>query len=503
MSLLAHRNLLVAAGLVSTLALVACGDDAGTGGSGGEAGSPSTGGGGENTGAGGMTGGGGDGGGGAPAEQNIYEIAASLPQYSSLVAAVDKAGLKPALQDESASLTVFAPDNDAFAALLATIGAAGLDDVTADQLRPILLYHVLGSEVDSAGALAAAEGNDKVAGLGGSIEFSLDGTTIVLDGLADVVVPDVQATNGIIHGISSVILPSITDVVVSSDDFSTLELALGLADGDASQPNLVATLDDNSQALTVFAPPNDAFTALVTALASDASTGITGLDDVQSYQVIPILKYHVVGAVVTAADVTAGPVTTLGGTAVATTDNGVQINGAAVTTANLYTRNGVIHVIDAVLVPSIADVVTTAPEFSGLADVVGLADGGSGMPKVGVVLDAPAATGSYTLFAPSTMAVAGLGAPPMNQALTNVLRYHVLNQANPIYAADALGLANPATFPTLLGTTPGASLIVSSPADTVILDDSTAVNGNVQVPNYFTSNGVIHIIDKVLIPGGG
>jgi transforming growth factor-beta-induced protein len=357
--------------------------------------------------------------------------------------------------------------------------------------------------VDSAGALAAAEGNDKVAGLGGSIEFSLDGTTIVLDGLADVVVPDVQATNGIIHGISSVILPSITDVVVSSDDFSTLELALGLADGDASQPNLVATLDDNSQALTVFAPPNDAFTALVTALASDASTGITGLDDVQSYQVIPILKYHVVGAVVTAADVTAGPVTTLGGTAVATTDNGVQINGAAVTTANLYTRNGVIHVIDAVLVPSIADVVTTAPEFSGLADVVGLADGGSGTPKVGVALDAPAATGSYTLFAPSNVAVAGLSAPPMNQALTNVLLYHVLNQANPIYAADALGLANPATFPTLLGTTPGASLIVSSPANTVILDDSTAVNGNVQVPNYFTSNGVIHIIDKVLIPGAG
>jgi transforming growth factor-beta-induced protein len=502
MSLLAHRNLLVAAGLVSTLALVACGDD-GTGGAGGEAGSPSTGGGGENTGAGGMTGGGGDGGGGAPpAEQNIYEIASSLPDYSSLVAAVDKAGLAPALQEEGATLTVFAPDNAAFANLLTAIGADSLDDVTADQLRPILLYHVLGMEVDAAGALAAAEAGDKVAGLGGSIEFGLDGNTIVLDGLADVVVPDVQATNGIIHGISSVILPSITDVVVSSDDFSTLELALGLADSDASEPNLVATLDDNSQALTVFAPPNAAFTALVTALASDASTGIMGLSDVQSYQVIPILKYHVVGAVVTAADVTNGPVTTLGGTATTDTTNGVEINGIEVTTADLYTRNGVIHVIDGVLLPSIADVVTTAPEFSGLAGVVGLADGGTGMPKVGAALDAPAATGAYTLFAPSNVAVAALANPPMNQALTDVLRYHVLNQANPIYAADALGLANPATFPTLLGSSAGSSLIVSSPANTVIVDDSTATNANVQIPNYFTSNGVIHIVDKVLIPGG-
>jgi transforming growth factor-beta-induced protein len=505
MSLLAHRNFLVAAGLVSTLALVACGDDSGTGGSGGDAGSPSTGGGGENSGAGPTTGGGGDGGGGAPpAEQNIYEIASSLEQYSSLVAAVDKAGLASALQDESASLTVFAPDNDAFAALLGTIGAASLDDVTADQLRPILLYHVLGMEVDSAGALAAAEANQKVAGLGGSIEFDLEGTTIVLDGLADVVVPDVQATNGIIHGISSVILPSITDVVVSSDDFSTLELALGLADSDASQPNLVATLDDDSQALTVFAPPNDAFTALITALSADSSTGIMGLGDVESYQVIPILKYHVVGAVVTAADVMPGSVTTLGGTANATTmNNGVQINGTNVTVANLYTRNGVIHVIDGVLLPSIADVVTTAPELSGLASVVGLADGGTGTPEVGPALDAPAATGAYTLFAPSNVAVAGLANPPMNQALTNVLLYHVLNQASPIYAADALGLANPASFPTLLGSAPSSSLIVSSPANTVILDDSTATNGNVQIPNYFTSNGVIHIIDKVLIPGAG
>jgi transforming growth factor-beta-induced protein len=499
MSLLAHRNFLVAAGLVSTLALVACGDDSGTGGSGGE---PSTGGG-ENSGAGPTTGGGGDGGGGAPpAEQNIYELASSLEQYSSLVAAVDKAGLASALQDESASLTVFAPDNDAFAALLANIGASSLDDVTAGQLRPILLYHVLGSEVDSAGALAAAEGNEKVAGLGGSIEFDLEGTTIVLDGIADVVAPDVQATNGIIHGISSVILPSITDVVVSSDDFSTLELALGLADGDASQPNLVGTLDDNAGEFTVFAPPNAAFTALVTALAGNPSTGITGLADVESYQVIPILKYHVVGAAVPAADVPNGPVTTLGGTANATTTNGVQINGVTVTIANLYTRNGIIHVIDGVLLPSIADVVTTAPEFSELAEVVGAADAGTGIPKIGPALDAPAATGAYTLFAPNNAAITALGnGAPSNQALTDVLRYHVLNQPTAIYAADALGLAAPTPFNTLLGTTANQRITVSSTGSSVVLDDTGAPGtADVLVVNYFTSNGVIHIIDKVLIP---
>jgi len=481
------------------MSLLACGDDeSDSGGGGSGAGSQ----GGDNQG-GGPSSGGSGGGGASPG--NLYEVASSLPDYSSLVAAVDKAGLASALQDESASLTVLAPDNDAFAALLASIGAASLDDVTAEQLKPILLYHVLGSEVDSVAATAAATAGDKVSGLGGSIQFELEGSTISLDqGIADIVVVDVPASNGVIHGISGVLLPSVTDVVVSDPAFSSLEAALIAADTDASAPGLVEALDDNSGAFTVFAPPDTAFTGLVTALSGNASTGITGLDSFEPYQLIPVLKYHVVPAVVLAADVSAGPVTTLGGVVQATADGGVQIDGTAVTTANILTRNGVIHVVGGVLLPSITDVVTTAPEFSSLATAVVAADGNAATtPKVAPALDGPAATGQFTLFAPSNQAFTNLGAAPAGQALTNVLLYHVLNQPTSIYAADALALAAPTPLGTLLGNGAGAQITASSPSTSVILDDAgSAVNATVTVANYFTANGVIHIVDKVLLPGG-
>lgn len=489
-----NRTGLLAVGIFSLASLVACGDDSATGGGGGDAPGGSE------------PGGGGTGGegGGTVAPGNIYEVASSLPDYSSLVAAVDKAGLASALQDESATLTVLAPDNAAFAALLEAVGADSLDDVTAEQLKPILLYHVLGSAVDSTAATEAATAGDKVAGLGGSIQFDLDGDDISLDqGDATVVVPDVQASNGIIHGISGVLLPSITDVVVSDPAFSSLEAALIAADSDASNPGLVAALDDNSGEFTVFAPPDAAFTALVSALSADVSTGITGFDSFLPYQLIPILKYHVIPSVVLSPDVTAGPVTTLGGVVQATTDGGIEIDGAAVTTANIITNSGIIHVVENVLVPSITDVVTTAPEFSSLKTAVLAADAGATTPKVAVALDAQPETGSYTLFAPNNQAFTNLGGgAPTGQALTNVLLYHVLNLANPVYAADALALANPAPFATLLGSQPWHSITVSSPASTVILDDGgSPQNGTVTAANYFTTNGVIHAVDKVLLPG--
>jgi len=344
-----NGSLLVAIGLLAMAAVTACGGETtGTSGAGGETGS-----------------GGGPGSGGAGGESpgNVYQVASSLDDYSSLVAAVDKAGLADALQDETAMLTVFAPDNDAFAALLAAVGAASLDDVTAEQLRPILLYHVLGEEVDSTGATAAAESGAKVTGLGGAIQLGFEGADIELDDSAIIEVADVPASNGIIHGISGVLLPSIVDMASTTPELSSL---------------------------------------LAAVLAADGADGTT--------------------------------------------------------------------------------------------------------PKVSVALDAPAAVGAYTLFAPSNDAFAALGGgAPAGQALTNVLLYHVVNGAAPIYAGDALGLAAPTAFDTLRGATAPFQIVVSasgSPPDTVNIDDAGSdANTTVIGANYFTSNGVLHIIDKVLLPG--
>ena len=82
-------------------------------------------------------------------------------------------------------------------------------------------------------------------------------------------------------------------------------------------------------------------------------------------------------------DVATGPITTLGGTLAADTSNGVTVDGANVVVADIITANGIVHVIDGVVVPSIADTVTTAPEFEQLAGLVGAADGDANTnPKV-------------------------------------------------------------------------------------------------------------------------
>jgi transforming growth factor-beta-induced protein len=512
-----NRFTLVASTILAAAALAACGDDeTGSGGAGGDSsgtesastGTPASSGTGTVTTSSSSGGSGGSGGTGGAAPGNIYEIASSLPDYSSLVAAVDKAGLAGALQDESATLTVFAPDNDAFAALLESIGAESLDDVTVEQLTPILLYHVLGTEVDGVGVTAAANDEERLVALGGQIDVTLDGEDLSLDGRAVVEVADVQASNGIIHGIDGVLLPSIADVATTTPAFSSLVTALVAADEDPNSPGLVDALDTDGLAITVFAPTNDAFDALVNALGT-GNTGIAALGDFAPYQLLPVLKYHaILGSAVRAADVEAGPITTLGGTLQATlAGGGVQVDGVSVVTADILTSNGVIHIIDDVLIPSIVDVATTAPELTGLRDAVLAADGAAGTsPKVSVALDAPAGVGAYTIFAPDNDAFAALGGgAPSGQALTNVLLYHVVNGAAPVFAADALELEEPTTLDTLRGNTTDFEIIVSAagdPPDSVVIDDAGSDDETtVTAANYFTSNGVLHIVDKVLLPG--
>jgi uncharacterized surface protein with fasciclin (FAS1) repeats len=140
-------------------------------------------------------------------QKTIVQVAASNPQFSTLVALVKKAGLAGALS--KGSLTVFAPTNAAFAYLKAHDPATYKAATTnATVLKKVLTYHVVGRKILAPAALAAAKANAKVPTLEGEkIALSLAGAKIELNGSATVVTPNVTASNGVIHVINRVIVP--------------------------------------------------------------------------------------------------------------------------------------------------------------------------------------------------------------------------------------------------------------------------------------------------------
>jgi transforming growth factor-beta-induced protein len=428
----------------------------------------------------------------ANSANTIAGIASSNPDFSILVAAAAKAGLVDVLSNPGANLTVFAPTNAAFAQLLQDLNITnGLDGLSVAQLQTILKYHVVPSKVKAAQAIAAASTNSKVETVGGSIALSLDGEALKIDATTTVVATDIEASNGVIHVIDRVLLPSIADVVVSNHSFSALKRALVKADA-----SLVGVLDnDSGPKFTVFAPDNHAFAGLIRALRGNDfgfTTGIRRLSSFRGDQLLPVLKYHVVaGAQVNAAQVPtqATAVGTLGGKVNALrTGANVSIDKAKVTTADILTSNGVIHVIDSVLLPSITDVATTDSRFAALAGAITSADGTTG--ALAGTLDNDAA--KFTVFAPTGAGFANVRLPA-NASLTNVLLYHAVPSV--VYAQQARFLSNKKVNTALAG-----KFFRVSGFPTIRIKDSTPVRANVGDANIFTSNGVIHQIDKVLLP---
>ncbi|MCA3014650.1 MAG: fasciclin domain-containing protein [Myxococcaceae bacterium] len=465
---------------------------------------------------------------------SILDVATTDSRFSSLAAAV-VASNQPALVttlDNNAlpqKLTVFAPTNAGFDGLVGALrgaddgGTTGINALTsfsAAQLRPVLAYHVLPTQVTAAMVPTMAT---SVATLGGNVTVQRTTTpaAVTVDGVT-VAIPDLYTANGVIHAIPSVLLPSITDIALGSTNtasgFSSLVAALQLADalpdGGTNANGLVAALDttraDGGQ-YTVFAPPNSAFDAVVTALRGTndgGATGITALTSFTPAQVAPILRYHVVPSQILASQVptTATAVATLGGSVQAQrSGTGVTVDGKAVTTANIFAKNGVIHVIDGVMLPSIADVVTTEPSLSGLASLV------AGAPTVATALDG---TTNFTLFAPNNAAVAAVSPAPTGQTLANVLLLHAGTSVgtgsgavnSPIYAATVLSLGMPVDLSTALtsrtlrvGPLTGTVRVAPNPATG---PSATLSSTSIRVtqPNLFTSNGVIHVIDGVLLP---
>ena len=284
----------------------------------------------------------------APPPKNIVQTAQADPQFSILVEAVVAADLAGTLSG-TGPFTVFAPTNNAFAALLAELNITK-EALLADKalLTQVLTYHVLPARVLKAGVPA---GQAITTVQGGIFKVDAVGTDLVItDGrnrTATITATDITATNGVIHVIDKVILPAdktIVETAAALPDFSILVEAVeaaGLADAlSAAGP------------LTVFAPTNAAFAALLTELniSKEALLADTAL-------LTQVLTYHVVDGRVLKAGVPVGAaITTLQGetftvdATLAITDQRMRM--ANITATDVLASNGVIHVIDKVILPA-------------------------------------------------------------------------------------------------------------------------------------------------------
>ncbi|NND96309.1 MAG: fasciclin domain-containing protein, partial [Pirellulaceae bacterium] len=273
------------------------------------------------------------------AEKNIVETAVGAGSFNTLVAAVKAADLVDTLSGPG-PFTVFAPTDEAFAALPDGTVETLLKPENKQQLVDVLTYHVVPGRV-SAAAVVKLAGAKTVNGQ--RVDIVSDDQGVRVDG-ANVVSTDINCSNGIIHVIDQVILPAgdkIPAVATQAGTFATLLAAAQAAD-------LVPVLNGD-QPLTVFAPTDDAFGAL------PAGTVANVLKPENKAQLVAILKNHVVAGRVYSEDaVSAGAAQSLqGGTLkVVPTDGGATINGARLVQTDLDAANGVIHVIDRVLLPS-------------------------------------------------------------------------------------------------------------------------------------------------------
>merc|ERR1712166_529028 len=384
-----------------------------------------------------------------PRYLSIVEVALAQPSLSTLVGALTTANLVDTLSGPG-TFTVFAPTNDAFAAISSIV-----DGLTTEQLTDVLLAHVLGSEVGyqtsntkipkfpgtsartpyatlfeshSVTILGRFYGGD--ARKRPEVAFKVISETVT----AFVEVADVLCTNGIVHIVDTVLVPNVPLATIAATAASwfggaAADVKLSSFTGALAQANLVAPLSGDGP-LTVFAPTDAAFAAISEIVGS-----------LSMEQLVEILEYHVIsGVAAKAADLTNGEVLQplFAGHAL-TVDLGrragqrrgavnIQAEGnlVSVKRTDRLCTNGVIHVVDAVLLPNIPlttmNIVQTAqsvPDLSSLVDAV-VATNLAG------TLSGP---GSFTVFAPTNAAFAAIASLGLStKQLKDVLLYHVLNE---------------------------------------------------------------------------
>lgn len=412
-------------------------------------------------------------------DQNLVERLAGLDQYSTLVTAVTEAGLVDALS-EIDQATIFAPTNEAFAKIPAESLSALLADKEA--LGNLLTYHVV------AGRLSSYRlGNQTLTALNeGTLEISrtrhrsfwwFSSTIKVND--STVIKANLRAKNGIIHGIDTVLDPSfeppqsILDIAAGDENFSTLATLL-------QEAGLDRALDSDRLELTVFAPTNEAFEKL----PAEVLEAVRNDPKLLGF----VLRNHIVRGSVKSSDLETGEVRSVARTNldVVVGDDAITVGPATVVAADIMASNGVVHVINEVLVPETVEtligVVESRDELATFKTVLELTG-------YGPFFDRKPSYWNWTFFAPSNDAFNAIPADALSaliedkRALRGVLRRHIA--FGKITSAD---LADGAEVRTL-----GNRLAVQIGEGGVTFNGAPLVEADLEA-----SNGVIHIIGGVL-----
>lgn len=437
----------------------------------------------------------------------IVTQATANPDFSilveALIAASDSNIDYVALLSGTASspFTVFAPDNTAFGNLLATLGFSSLSDIPQPVLQLVLNYHVL------AGANVRAEdlteGQMATTFQGEDITISLANGPQIIDATgmpSNIVLTNVQTGNGVVHAIDKVLLPqevidivdpTIAGLAMMTADLSTLAEALSIT-------GLDTVLDDRNAEFTVFAPGNAAFDLFLT------DNGFASLSDVPVDVLTQVILNHALTGTALSGSLSTSYTNTLA-TYGATdnnlslyinTDSGVVLNGISnVTTADVTAANGVVHIVDAVIaLPTVVTFAVADPTFGTLVAALTRPD----QPDFVSVLSTSNGTSPapFTVFAPTNTAfeelLTELGISSLDEidtaTLTATLNTHVIAGAN-VRAEDLVD----GTVSTL-----GDDIVIDA-TNATITDQNGRVSGII-VTNVQAANGVVHAIDKVLLP---
>lgn len=290
-----------------------------------------------------------------PVSEGFVEFLDNNQEYSLLRDALVEADLVDAINGLTGDVTLFAPNNTAMTAFLQANNFSDLQAIPDDLLTATLLNHIVGPATLANEFQTGYYGtlNDtRETGVGTAIFVNTD-SGVVINGAINVIRPNRLTDDGVVHEIDGVILPSTLATFASSDpNFSILFDAIGRVDTDGS---LTAALSDRAGSFfTVFAPTNAAFVALL-----DSNDDWNSLDDIDETTLRGVLLYHLVaGDRVLSAELSSGQtIATQSGETLQVDLSGTQPqiiaagNTATVVAADVVAENGVIHAIDAVLLP--------------------------------------------------------------------------------------------------------------------------------------------------------